>query len=811
MRKSIKKFLNKTIVYHFLVITGFALFSVTFFYPVLSGKQILQSDIQQYSGMSRQIKDYRAKGEEIYWIDNAFGGMPTYQLGAKYPYDFLTPIHKIFQLIPQPAEILFLYLLCTYLFLLIIKMPIPIAILGSFAYALSTYLLIILQVGHNTKAQAIAYMPIVIGGLYMILNNKRLLGFILTVFSLSMQIRANHYQMTYYMLILMMIIFIFYGFKSFKDRSFKLFAKNSIILISSGLIALGLNAPPLLATSEYAKFSTRGETELKLDLDGTPKESTGGLSKDYITQFSYGIFETLNLIAPRIQGGGSTEDLGENSDIYEFLIENGVTVTQSKEFAANVPTYWGSQPILEAPAYVGISVIFLATIALFLVKSPLKNGLFLGVIISLLLSWGKNFPLLTNLFIDYFPLYNKFRAVSSIQVILEFCFPILACMGVYKVFEKKEKKNLQYILKISLGFISSLLIILFSAGFLDFSGPMDSYISEGYGPILMEQIVSARKQIYNYDLTRAIIYCLLISIVYLLFHFGKIGKTTAVISLIVIVLIDLIGISNRYIDREMFVSPRKKMTLFQPRSGDKTILKDNSRFRVFEPSLQLSGARTSYFHDAVGGYHGAKPRRFEELFDFFSSHQIQGVIDMLNVKYLLFEEANQQKIIENPTVLGNSWTVDSLIVVNSADELLKEMKTLNFSNQALVLKKEIPKNISYSFNSNALKEINLTSAKPTNLSYDFNASENQMVVFSEMYYPKGWVAEIDGEIVEHFPINYILRGMIVPKGKHKINFLFDPPVIKLGSIIRLLTLLLFFLILFYMFYVSNKKKPPKNS
>ena len=811
MRKSIKKFLNKTIVYHFLVITGFALFSVTFFYPVLSGKQILQSDIQQYSGMSRQIKDYRAKGEEIYWIDNAFGGMPTYQLGAKYPYDFLTPIHKIFQLIPQPAEILFLYLLCTYLFLLIIKMPIPIAILGSFAYALSTYLLIILQVGHNTKAQAIAYMPIVIGGLYMILNNKRLLGFILTVFSLSMQIRANHYQMTYYMLILMMIIFIFYGFKSFKDRSFKLFAKNSIILISSGLIALGLNAPPLLATSEYAKFSTRGETELKFNSDGTPKESTGGLSKDYITQFSYGIFETLNLIAPRIQGGGSTEDLGENSDIYEFLIENGVTVTQSKEFAANVPTYWGSQPILEAPAYVGISVIFLATIALFLVKSPLKNGLFLGVIISLLLSWGKNFPLLTNLFIDYFPLYNKFRAVSSIQVILEFCFPILACMGVYKVFEKKEKKNLQYILKISLGFISSLLIILFSAGFLDFSGPMDSYIREGYGPILMEQIVSARKQIYNYDLTRAIIYCLLISIVYLLFHFGKIGKTTAVISLIVIVLIDLIGISNRYIDREMFVSPRKKMTLFQPRSGDKTILKDNSRFRVFEPSLQLSGARTSYFHDAVGGYHGAKPRRFEELFDFFSSHQIQGVIDMLNVKYLLFEEANQQKIIENPTVLGNSWTVDSLIVVNSADELLKEMKTLNFSNQALVLKKEIPKNISYSFNSNALKEINLTSAKPTNLSYDFNASENQMVVFSEMYYPKGWFAEIDGEIVEHFPINYILRGMIVPKGKHKINFLFDPPVIKLGSIIRLLTLLLFFLILFYMFYVSNKKKPTMNN
>ena len=804
MRKSIKKFLNKTIAYHFLVITGFALFSVTFFYPVLSGKQIIQSDIQQYSGMSRQIREYRDKGEEIYWIDNAFGGMPTYQLGAKYPYDFLTPIHKIFQLIPQPAEILFLYLLCTYLFLLIIKMPIPIAIFGSFAYALSTYLLIILQVGHNTKAQAIAYMPIVIGGLYMILNNKRLLGFILTVFSLSMQIRANHYQMTYYMLILMMIIFIFYGIKSFKDQSFKLFTKNSIVLIFSGLIALGFNAPPLLATSEYSKFSTRGETELKFNSDGTTKESTGGLSKDYITQFSYGIFESLNLIAPRIQGGGSTEDLGDDSDLYEFLVENGASITQSKEFVANVPTYWGAQPILEAPAYVGISIIFLATIALFLVKGPLKNGLLLGVIISLLLSWGKNFPLLTDLFIDYFPLYNKFRAVSSIQVILEFCFPILACMGVYKIFEKREKKNLQYILKISAGFVSLLLIFLLSKGFLDFSGPMDSYISEGYGPILMEQILSARKQIYNYDLTRAIVYCLLISIIYLLFHFVKIGKTTAVISLIAIVLIDLIEVSNRYINREMFVSPRKKMTLFQPRSGDKTILKDNSRFRVFEPSLQLSGARTSYFHNSVGGYHGAKPRRYEELFDFFSSHQIQGVLDMLNVKYLLFEEANQQKIIENPTVLGNTWAVDSLIVVNSPDELLNQMKTLDFSNQALVLKEEIPKNISYSFNSNGLKEIDLKLAKPTNLSYDFSASENQMVVFSEMYYPKGWFAEIDGKIVDHFPVNYILRGMVVPKGNHKINFRFEPPVIKLGSTVRLLTLLLFLLILFYMFYDSKK-------
>jgi len=806
MKKSIKQFFNKTNAIHFFVLTGFVLFSVSFFYPVLSGKKLIQSDIQQYSGMSRQIQEYREDGEEIYWIDNAFGGMPTYQLGARYPYDFLTPIHKIFQLIPQPSEILFLYLLAAYLFLLIIKMPIPIAILGAFAYGLSTYLLIIIQVGHNTKSQALAYMPLVIGGMYLLLSNKRLLGFLLTVFALSMQIRANHYQMTYYMLLLMLVIFVFYGIKAIREKSLKSFSKSLILLITAGILSLGLNAPPLLATSEYTQFSTRGKSELTLNPDGSLKESTGGLSRDYITQFSYGIFESLNLIIPRIQGGGSTEDLGENSDLYEFLVQNGVPQSQSKSFVSNVPTYWGSQPILEAPAYVGVTVVFLAIIALFLVSGTLRNSLFVGVILSLLLSWGKNLPWLTNFFIDYFPLYNKFRAVSSIQIILEFCFPILACLGTYHVFVKNKKNNLKSILKISGGFISLLIILLLSKGLIDFSSSMDGYISEGYGPVLMGKIVEARKQIYNYDLIRAIIYCLLISALYFLFYRAKIGKIKAIIILTVIVLIDLIGISNRYINREMFVSPRQKKNLFQPRSGDLAILKDDTRYRVYEPALQLSGSRTSYFHNALGGYHGAKPRRFEELFDFFSAHQIQGVIDMLNVKYLLFEEGNQQKTVKNFTALGNAWTIDSLKVVSSADELLNEMKTLNFSNQALILKNEAPKDIPYVFNADAIKEIDLISAKPTKLSYSFNSSEDQLVVFSEIYYPNGWYSEIDGKAVDHFPVNYVLRGILVPAGNHTISFRFEPQVIKLGVFIRLISLLMFLLIVSFMVYDKIKNR-----
>ncbi len=807
MRKLIEQFLIQQNLKHLAIIFGFGLFSVLFFYPVLSGKKLVQSDIRQYTGMSRQIKDYRVNhDEEIYWIDNAFGGMPTYQLGARYPLDFLTPIHKVFQLIPQPAEILFLYLMSAYIFLLIINMPIPIAVFGAFAYGLSTYLLIILQVGHNTKAQALAYMPLVIGGMFLILNNQLLRGFILTVLALSMQIRANHYQMTYYMLLLMLVIGTIYGIQALKCKTFKSFIRQSFLLILAGVLALGLNAPPLLATAEYTQFSTRGETELKLNPDGSAKEKTGGLSKDYITQFSYGIFESFNLFAPRIQGGGSSENLGDNSEIYNFLIQNGLPRSQAKSFVSNVPTYWGNQPILEAPAYVGITVIFLAFLALFEVKGRLRNALFGGIILSLLLSWGKNLPFLTNFFIEYFPLYNKFRAVSSIQVILEFCFPVLACLGLYRIFQNPESIQGNKILKWGGSFIMILLIILFSKGFFDFSGPIDGYLREAYGTVLMEQIVVARKSIFNYDLIRAVVYCLVISVIIYYFQKGKLTKNISLFLLIILMLSDLLGVSQRYLDRELFVSPRQIKNLFVAQEGDKLILKDSSRFRVYEPGIKLSGARTSFFHNSIGGYHGAKPRRFEELFDFFSSHQIAGVMDMLNVKYFLIQENNKQNVIENPNTLGNAWAVDTLLIEGTADGALESMKTIDFKRQAVVLESELPNNLEIQYNANQLDKIELVKNHPTHLKYNFEAREDQLLVFSEMYYPKGWSVSIDKQNTDFFPINYVLRGLKVPQGNHTIDFKFDPPVIRKGAYIRLISLLIFIAIISLFGYQRFKLK-----
>ena len=757
--------------------------------------------------MSRQIEEYReTNNQEIYWIDNAFGGMPTYQLGARYPYDFLTPIHKLFQLIPKPAEILFLYLLSAYLFLLIIKMPIPIAVFGAFAYGLSTYLLIILQVGHNTKAQALAYMPLVIGGMYMIFHDKRCRGFVLTVFALSMQIRANHYQMTYYMLLLMLVIGIVYAISALKTKTHKNFLRQFSLLVLAAILALGLNAPPLLATSEYSKFSTRGKSELNQNPDGSIKQNTGGLSTDYITQFSYGIFESFNLLAPRIQGGGSSEDLGEGSQLYDFLIQNGLPRSQAKSFVSNVPTYWGSQPILEAPAYVGVTVIFMAFLALFIVKGRLRNGLLAGIILSLLLSWGKNLPLMTQLFIDYFPLYNKFRAVSSIQVILEFCFPVLACLGLYHLFQKPERSVFKKILKPAIGFILILLILLLSKGFFDFSGAMDAYLSEAYGPVLMDQILTARKSIFNYDLIRAVVYCLLILTIVYYFTKGKLSRNLALVALIGLMLSDLIGVSQRYIDRDLFVSPRQIKNLFTPQEADRIINADTSRFRVYEPSLKLSGARTSFFHNAIGGYHGAKPRRFEELYDFFTTHQITGVMDMLNVKYLQVQESNDLNPIENPNVLGVAWAVDSLLVADTADGVLASMKSMDFSREAVVLKSEFPDNMTVKYDAQQLDKIELIKNHPTKLTYDFLAIADQLLVFSEMYYPHGWSVNIYKQKASVFPVNYVLRGLRVPAGKHTIEFTFDPPVIRTGGMIRLLTLLVFISVVTLFGYQRFKEK-----
>ncbi len=799
MKISINKVKIRKSLIHLYTAIGFAVISLLFYSPLLDGKKLYQSDINQYEGMSREILENRENfPDEIYWIDNAFGGMPTFQLGAKFAYDILSPFHMLFRFIPRPAHTLFLYLLTMYILLMVLKIPWRIAILGSIAFAFSTYLLIILQVGHNTKALAISYIPLVVAGLVLLRQHKLLPGFLVSLIAISLQIRANHYQMTYYMLILLLIYFIVYLIDSYRKNDLKDYLKYVGIFTLAGILSLGLNAPNILTTYDYSKYSTRSQSELTINPDGSEKEKTTGLNYDYITQYSYGIFESLNLVAPRVQGGASSEELGKNSDLYKFLIDNNIPRKQADSFISSVPTYWGSQPILEAPAYVGASIMFLFILALFVVKGPFKWWILISFILSITLSWGKNFPLLTNLFIDYFPFYNKFRAVSSIQIILEFAVPLLSVIGLHKFLADANLKNIRRSFAV---YSVPLIILLVFGGSLSYSGLYDDYYSNGYGQEIFNQIIEERKNIFNSDVIRALVIGLL---VFLTLRFSKfLGRNFTYAIVFAIVFFDLFNINNRYIDKDLFID--KTINTYQKSEIDNDILLDTLDFRVFNISAGLSNANTSYFHNSINGYHAAKLKRFEEYYDFLTFHDNQKLFNTLNVKYLIGkDENNQDQLYQNPDAYGNAWAVDSLALIDNYDNLLNQMKDANLREIGFVLDKSLPIETSRNYNSSDLIKIEKIKNSSSHISYNIESLSEQLIVFSEIYYPSGWQVYLNGEKTNYFDINYLLRGMIVPKGNHLIEFHFSPNIVKTGINIRIITIIITFSIIALMLYRKNK-------
>ena len=799
MKISINKVKIRKSLIHLYSAIGFAVISLIFYSPLLDGKKLYQSDINQYEGMSREILENRKNfPDEIYWIDNAFGGMPTFQLGAKFAYDILSPFHMLFRFIPRPAHTLFLYLLTMYILLMVLKIPWRIAILGSIAFAFSTYLLIILQVGHNTKALAISYIPLVVAGLVLLRQHKLLPGFLVSLLAISLQIRANHYQMTYYMLILLLIYFIVYLIDSYRKNDLKDYLKYISAFAIAGILSLGLNAPNILTTYDYSKYSTRSQSELTINPDGSEKEKTSGLNYDYITQYSYGIFESLNLVAPRVQGGASSEELGKNSDLYKFLIDNNIPRKQADSFISSVPTYWGNQPILEAPAYVGASIMFLFILALFVVKGPFKWWILISFILSLTLSWGKNFPLLTNLFIDHFPFYNKFRAVSSIQIILEFAVPLLSVIGLHKFLADANLKNIKRSFAV---YSVPLILLLVLGGSFSYSGLYDDYYSSGYGQEIFNQIIDERKNIFNSDVIRALIVGVL---VFLTLRFSKLlGRNFTYAIVLAIVIFDLFNINNRYIDKDLFID--KNINTYQASEIDNDILADTLDFRVFNISAGLSNANTSYFHNSVNGYHAAKLKRFQEYYDYLSYHDNQKLFNTLNVKYLIGkDENNNNRLYQNPDAFGNAWAVDSLALIDNYDNLLNQLKDADLREVGFALNKSISIETSRNYNPSDLIKLEKIKNSSSHISYNFESLSEQLIVFSEIYYPSGWQVYLNGEKTNYFDINYLLRGMVVPKGDHLIEFHFSPKIVKTGINIRLITIIITFSIIALMLYRENK-------
>ncbi|MCG9791033.1 YfhO family protein [Flavobacterium algicola] len=795
---------------HVLAIFGFILVSLVYFYPVLQGKQIFQSDIAQYTGMAKEQNDFRASTHtEPYWTDSAFGGMPTYQLGAKYPHDYIGALDDAIRFLPRPADYLFLYFLGFYGLLLVLKIDPLKAFFGSIAFGFSTYLIIILGVGHNAKAHAIGYMPLVIAGLIMVYQRRFIVGGLLTLFAAALEINANHFQMTYYLLIFSLIISGYYTYMAFKSKELPSLIQSFGVLLVAGILAIGANATNLLATSEYADFSTRGKSELSFNPDGSPNTSSSALSRDYITEYSYGLSESFNLIAPRLFGGSNNENVGTDSNMYQFMISKGVPADQAADFVSGMPTYWGDQPIVAAPAYIGIVVFFLAVLALFIDKRKIKYAFLSGAVVALLLSWGKNFPILTDFFIDYVPLYNKFRAVSSIQVILELCFPVLAIMGLQSFFTLDKKEQQYGLIKTTLVGIGFIAILFLSKGLFQFSGSSDIYFMESYGPDFVDALKVDRKSLYSADLLRSGFFILVVAGIFWMVIKNKLAQNTAIILVGLFMVADLFFVDKRYVAASDFVSGREVAVPFQETPSDIEILKDTTHYRVFEVSGNFSSARTSYFHNSVGGYHAAKPRRMQQLFDYQISKNNMQVLNMLNVKYVIQTDKEGNEFpTSNPNANGNAWFVHDVKLVNKANDEMKSLEKFDTKTAAIFNIQKYGskfKNARLKRNLDTTGTIALNVYKPNYLKYTAETSNEGLAVFSEIYYEKGWNAYVDGELTSHFPVNYVLRAMMVPAGKHTIEFKFEPQVIKTGSTITLISYAFIFLLLVSGVYFERKR------
>jgi len=757
----------KKIIPHVIAILLFIGMSLAYFYPVVQGKKMQQQDIIQYAGMAKKQNDYREKtGEELYWTDNAYGGMPTYLLGARYPHSYIKSLDRTIRFLPRPADYLFLYFFSIYILLLIMKVDWRLSILGAIAFGFSTYFIIILGVGHNAKAHAIAYFPLVLSGILLAFQRKYVWGFLLTAVAMSLEIMAAHPQMTYYLMLLVAVLGLVYFIDFYKKKELPHFFKA--------------------------------------------------------TEYSYGKMETFNLLMPRFMGGGNTEDFGTDSKAYTYALEKGIPPGQAREFVRYLPSYWGDQPIIAAPAYVGAVIVFLAFLGLFLVKRRAKWWLVGGILLSLLLSWGKNLGFLTDFMIDYFPLYSKFRAVSSMQVILELCIPILGILTLAYLFKKEtlaqqQKSTEKLIYYCTAGFVAVILILLaFKSSLFDFNGVSDDYYRYQYsqtilGAEFMEIIKQDRAGFVNKDGFRAIILIVLTAGVLIAFLKRKLKENVVIFLIAALLLFDLISIARRYVNTEEFVSKAQFEYPYRTLQVDKQILQDKGHYRVFEPRLRLNNSRTAFFHNTLGGYHAAKPRQFQELYDFYLDYERKfevterniNILNMMNVRYIIKDLEGEQDqdgagaiALKNPYPNGNAWFINKVNFVETGDDEMLSLYGLDTRNEVVFRSSQVEANIE------------LVNYKPNDLKYVSENSENGFAVFSEIHYPYGWNAYVDGKLVPHYRVNYVLRGLEVPAGKHTIEFKFEPTIVEKGITISLISYIVLFLLILggiYYEFVYKKK------
>ena len=839
---------NKNIFYIAGSLILFIAIALIYTNPVFQGKEIIQHDIVQYKGGAKELLDYRAKhGEETYWSDAMFGGMPTYQTGAQFRGDVIKHVDNALNFLPKPANYLFLLFAGFFLLGMTTVRNWKYALLGATFFGLSTYFYIIISAGHNGKVHTIAYFaPLLAGILLVYIRKKYLLGFAVTALFMGLQIAANHFQMTYYLFIGIGFLFLSELIRVLLKKSdWKHFGISSGVLVLAFLLGIGMNSQRLLANREYAEETVRGKQILEDEKQN--HASKDGMNRDAMLMWSYGKLETLNLFIPRIYGGSSQEKGSDRimQNIQELVQENATSQEEvdniMKGFSS--PTYWGEQPGTAGPAYQGAVVCFLAFLGFFFAPKKYKYWILGASVLTIMLAWGSNFLIVSDLFIDFVPLYNKFRAPSSILVVVELLFPLIAIVGLYSFFNNKnltteyKQKVLMYAGGGVLAFL--LLMLVFGKSLLGFYTETEKrYLP----PYLLDYLIDERYGMFREDSIKAIFYVGAVLGVLFLTMKQKLTQNIALIIIGAVSFFDLWSVNKRYLNNDNFVDKEFVQEPFVTEVSDYLIEKaennteaqrlldqaemnkmlsiltekDKGHYRIFNSIISpFNETTTSYFKSSVGGYHAVKLRRYDDLInEYFSetdNKKTLNILNMLNTKYILLGSLQEPRAEINPNANGNAWFVSDIQFVKTPNEEIKAVGEIDNKKTAVVSVEDQKYFEGKNLQSDSTAVIELKNYQPNQLEFKTQSKTPQLAVFSEIYYPKGWKMLLDGKEVPYIKANYLLRAVFVPAGNHEVRMVFEPEVIEKGKMISMSAFGIFLLLSVGGFLKFRRKPDVKNT
>ena len=827
MQSSIKKCLPDVLAVLLFVVLAFA-----YFFPAdIEGRILYRHDASAGRGAGQEGIEYLQKtGERSRWTNALFGGMPTYQMAPSYgSTDLLTKAIYAYHLwLPENVWFVFAYLLGFYILLRAFDFRQHLAALGSIIWAFSTYFLIIIAAGHIWKVWALAYLPPMIAGIVLAYRGKYLWGLLLTAVFSAFEINANHVQMSYYYLFIILFMVIAWLVEAIRQQQMARFLRATAVCIAGAAIGVCVNLSNLYHTWQYSKESMRGKSELVKA--NNANQTSSGLERDYITQWSYGIGETWTLLIPNTKGGASMP-LSQNETAMKHADENYVSIYQQ------IGQYWGEQPGTSGPVYVGAFVVMLFILGLFIVKGPMKWALLAATVLSILLSWGKNFMGFTDFFLDYVPMYDKFRTVASILVIAEFTIPLLAMMALKKIFDEPElmKPRMKYVgisflLTGGIALLFSLMPSAFFSGFVSTSElhALQSLPPEHVQPIIAN-LTEMRQAMFTSDAMRSFYIILVGTGILLAFMYGKLKKEWAIGIILILCLVDLWTVNKRYLNDEMFVPKSEREAPQQKTQTDELILRDQTLdYRVLNlASNTFNENETSYYHKSIGGYHAAKLRRYQEMIEQYINPEMQAlfgavseaagdmtqvngdsicpVLNMLNTRYFIFPlEGGQTVPIQNPYAYGNAWFVDKLDYVNNANEEMAAVGKIDLRHQA-VADVKFKAQLGEAVEQDTASVVTITSYEPNRLTYDVNSGKGGVLVFSEIYYPE-WTATVDGQPVELGRVDYLLRAIQIQPGKHQVELSFFPKSVSTTETIAYVAIVLLILTLLGTIFLEYKNR-----